>query len=536
MSKEILSSLENSNNLLNLYSSSIKYHDIVPLVNPTGKKNCFLNAIVQILYHSELFRRKLSKIQFKQNGEIKKNNPIYQLINLFQDYNNCQYQQKKYTLDIKFFRAALTKNFKDIIDGESGDPVEVLNKIFNSIHLLDSGQKLNNENPSSFKCNNCISHELFSMKIKDRIYCSKCNNGKYTFFDLNYFIYEILIFEILEQIHNQRCDSYRNELFYYSKLVINNFLIEEKMKIDNCKCENQKLYREIIQYNEVQKPYLIINLTWDKPKPKMTNVCKIFNLIPLLDYNGRLFEFEENNHLNTIYYLYAIILFYNNHYTCAINIKNCWYFIDDDKSKKFDSYKDLVFYLIKNYYYPIVLFYSIDNISYDLDRDQVFYSDDFKTIYNECYEIDKRNGENVNIYKSTIIPLENSNIKKSNNFCLFNNNDMIWYCNFCKNKNQSNSSTCWCCKRNIFKVEKSNYKNSFVLFKENFTENDEKIVSNKEIEIKDENIGNMYLDSKKISKNENEPFNKQENNILRSSTYPFTTTKNNQINTYKSNK
>ena len=63
---------------LNIYSSRIKYYDIIPLVNPTGTKNCFLNTIVQILYHSDLFRRKLSQINFDKIGEIKK---IIQYIN-----------------------------------------------------------------------------------------------------------------------------------------------------------------------------------------------------------------------------------------------------------------------------------------------------------------------------------------------------------------------------------------------------------------------------------------------------------------------
>ena len=512
-----------------LYSSIIKYHEIIPLVNPTGSKNCFLNTIVQILYHSELFRKKLSKINFNIAGEIKKNNPIYQLYHLFGDYYNCQYLSKKYTLDIKFFKSALSKNFTEIIDGETGDPVEALNRIFNTIHLFDSGQKINIENPSSYKCNNCVSHQLFSIKIKDRIYCSKCNNGKNTFFDSNYFIYEIFIYEILEQIDNLKSDSYRNELFYYSKLV-NNFLIEEKIKIDGCNCENQNLYREIIQCNKIQNPYFIINLTWDKPKPKMTNVCKIFNLIPLFDYNSRLFEFEENSNLTTIYYLYAIILYYNLHYTCALNIKNSWYFIDDDKIKKFDTYKDLVIYLIKNYYYPIVLFYSIDNITYDLDKDQVFYSDDFNKIYKNCYDIDIRNGENV--IPKTIISLEIPDIKKSNDFSLLLNNDSIWYCNYCKKKNKKNNTYCFCCKRKPSKHEKSNSNNSFLLFNQNSKE-DEKIVSNNEVEIKDDNIGSLYIDSTKISKNENELFNKIKINNLSASAFPFPITKINNINMNK---
>ena len=55
--------------------------------------------------------------------------------------------------------------------GINGDPVEALNNILNAIHLYSTKQKLNEKNPSSYECNNCISHEFFSLSVQDKIFC-----------------------------------------------------------------------------------------------------------------------------------------------------------------------------------------------------------------------------------------------------------------------------------------------------------------------------------------------------------------------------
>ena len=127
----------------------------------------------------------------------------------------------------------------------------------------------------------------------------------------------------------------------------------------------------------------------------MTDICKMYNLIPLLDSNSNLFTLENENKLKSNYYLYGIILFYNGHYTCSLNTNNKWYFIDDTNFKEFLSYKDLILDLIKNHYHPIILFYS-KNMKYPgEDKNEVFHSEEYKNIYKFCFDFDRRRGENI---------------------------------------------------------------------------------------------------------------------------------------------
>ena len=85
------------------------------------------------------------------------------------------------------------------------------------------------------------------------------------------------------------------------------------LKLSECKCETPQIKRHLMQY-DYNNIFLIINLTWDNPIPRMTDICKMYNLIPLLDSNSNLFTLENENKLKSNYYLYGIILFYNGHY------------------------------------------------------------------------------------------------------------------------------------------------------------------------------------------------------------------------------
>ena len=472
------------------------YHQIIPLVNPKGQNNCFLNVLSQILFHIEYFNIKIRQIEFDLSEPNIKKNPIFHLKNFFDDYKKCQYSPIEYTLSIKYFRKALSNYFHEIIEGELGDPVETFNYILNSIHLYNANKDFNTENPSSFSCNKCLAHELFSMNIKDRIYCTKCNKEKSNKYDSNYFVFEIFIFEILEEIHNQSSESYRNQLFSISKTV--NKFIEHEIRIDGCLCKNPEIEKEAFICNE-NKPYFVINITWDRPIPKMTDVCKVFNLIPLYDYNGRLLSFEKNANLNTIYYLYAIVLFYNGHYTCAINKGNNWYFIEDVKIKEFKSYKDLVFDVIKNYYHPVMLFY-INNLNTNstIDNNQVFSKEDFKRVYNNCYEIDVRKGENVSIHGSK-------------NCSLINNE--LQFDNLGKNNNEKTNKDNSLHKKNNSFTLLTHDSGSLINDKENPNE------ESNELNISDDKIGEVYIDSYNKNKNNNNNNNNYNNEDEESSSF-----------------
>ena len=419
---------------------------IIPMINNKGNNNCFINVLVQILFHSPEFRRDYLNIDFDKTDL---NNPLFQLQILFLKYMEYQTDKKQYIIDIKNFRNQLSKIFTDIEEGIVGDPVEVLNHIFNAIHLYKvKHTNLNEFNASKFNCHHtCLSHKYFSVKLIETLICEYCKSKNEIPYDENYFIYEIFVFEILEQLHNKTNQLFRNKLFSYSKII--NMEIQN-LKISECKCKNPLIKRHLIQkdYNNL---YLIINLTWDNPIPRMTDICKMCNLIPLVESNSNLFTLSNEDKLKSDYYLYALVLFYNGHYTCALNTNNKWYFIDDSNYKIFQSYKDLIKDLIKNHYHPIILFYS-KNIKYPgVDKNEVFHSDEYKNIYKFCFDFDKRRGENISnpisrkTSNNTIISKISSNklnlyIDNNNTINRLSSNSITttisngWVCSYCKKK------------------------------------------------------------------------------------------------------
>ena len=452
---------------------------IIPMINNRGNNNCFINVLVQILFHSPEFRRDYLNIDFDKTDL---NNPLFQLQILFLKYMEYQTDKKQYIIDIKNFRNQLSKIFTDIEEGIVGDPVEVLNHIFNAIHLYKvKHTNLNEFNASKFNCHlTCLSHKLFSIKLIETLICESCKSKNEIPYDENYFIYEIFVFEILEQLHNKTNQLFRNKLFSYSKII--NMEIQN-LKISECKCKNPLIKRHLIQkdYNNL---YLIINLTWDNPIPRMTDICKMFNLIPLVDSNSNLFTLSNEDKLKSDYYLYALVLFYNGHYTCALNSNNKWYFIDDTKYKIFQSYKDLIKDLIKNHYHPIILFYS-KNIKYPgVDKNDVFHSEEYKNIYQFCFDFDKRRGENISnpvsrkTSNNTVISKISSNkvnqnidnnspIKTLSSNSITTSISNAWVCSYCKKKNGFNNENCWCCHRKInpLKIQRES-SNNFNLFKD----------------------------------------------------------------------
>ena len=472
--KTISNGFQNENNLNNKILKSI-----IPMINNRGNNNCFINVLIQILFHSLEFRKEFINIDFDKNDS---NNPLFQLQMLFLKYKEYQTEKKKNILDIKIFRNKFTKIFKDIEEGMVGDPIEVLNHILNAIHLYKvKHTNLNEFNASKFNCHqSCLSHIFFSIKLIETIICEFCKNKKEIPYDDNYFIYEIFVFEILEKLHNKTNQSFRNKLFTYSKMV--NMDIPD-LKLSECKCETPQIKRYLMQY-DYNNIFLIINLTWDNPIPRMTDICKMYNLIPLLDSNSNLFTLENENKLKSNYYLYGIILFYNGHYTCSLNTNNKWYFIDDTNFKEFSSYKDLILDLIKNHYHPIILFYS-KNMKYPgEDKNEVFHSEEYKNIYKFCFDFDRRRGENVSnpvsrkTSNNTIISRISSNklntkVDYNNPNLKFSSNSLTatisneWVCSYCKKRNGSYNDTCWCCHRamNALSIHRES-SNNFNLFRD----------------------------------------------------------------------
>jgi len=505
-------------------------NEFIPLENRIKENNCFINVVIQLLSHSQLFMKKFLSQKFED-----KNNPLNSLQILLNDYKNLMYSTEIKRLDIKNFRKNLIKLYNNYHEGTFGDSIEILNNIFNIIHSFSLKSNLNIENNKN--CNPlCISHDLFSLKITELITCKSCNKKKSINYDNNYFIYEIFSFELLELLFGKKIETFQNKLFTFQKNIINR---DFQGTIEGCRCLKKDYIKNLYLTNP-QSNYFLINLTWDNYLPKLTDVCKMYNLIPLIEENKNLFQIDEKR-LIFKYYLYGIIVFYNYHYACCLKSnknRHEWYFISDYDIVVFDNYKELIRNLIINHYHPVILFYTKNRIVDNENKENTTFENfEYESLYFYCKEQLQKQGIEVPISRqsSSNSPIFNkkseSDLKalllyknSKKNLNSFNNNNIIekknsndsitkkisfskedfWFCPNCRKKNMIQSSNCWNCH---YHFENSSLKEGNDLYVNYFQEEE------KEEEIDKGNIKN-YINPLKNFKNltSNSEFNLEDLN------------------------
>ena len=438
---------EKNSNRDNSNSKDSINNEVIPFKNDISTNNCFLNVVVQILYRTNIFNKEIFDYFLDKKKPEENANPIYKLQYLFYHYKKYSKLSKiNYSnyLETKDLRNSLNNFYSGYYEmNEVGDPIDVINNLFNIIHNIAIKSKPYNKDNSTVCNPPCLVHKLFGIKLKDIIQCTSCKIMRTTTYDNNYFIHNIFISEILEEFHSKTMKTYQNKLFKFVKKLNDN--IQNEIKLDDCHCKTPNLEKKLILFEKIS-PFLILNLTWFEIIPNLVSILKIYSSIPYCDNMHNLFDIESKIKDKDTLYLYAIIHYYNGHYTCSFRSnknEDEWYFIDDYQIKKLSNFKDLIENLVFNHYHPTALLYCVENEK-KINKDNIEFTDDeYKKLYQKCYDIDRMNNHIVSRLPSSklLISIErqNSSTKKIK----FENDK--WICPYCKKKNLSSSIKCWQC-------------------------------------------------------------------------------------------
>jgi hypothetical protein len=459
---------KNKNNKM-IVSEAIRFK------NNISTNNCFLNVVAQILYHTEGFNKNIFDYFLDKKKPNERDNPIYQLQYIFYHYtkfSKIKTETVDKILDTSKLRNSLNYFYNNFYgEDEVGDPIDVINNLFNIIHNLAIGSEKLNVDNSQICDPHCLVHKLFSIKLKELIQCTICKKNKIITYDNNYFIHNIFVSEILNEFHQKTMKTYQGKLFNFVKKLNND--IQNEIKLDDCKCKTSELEKKLYLYGKIN-PFLIINLTWNEFLPSIVNILKIYSSIPYYDNINNLFDTEHNVPPKHNFYLYGLIHFYNGHYTCSfrsdLNDEN-WYFVDDYQIKKFRNYKELIENLTFNYYHPTALFYKAETDK-KIDEEKIkFTEEEYKKLYGICYDKDRLNNNPVSKLPSStnlinsrlssskiLISLEKQNSSTKN--IKFDGDK--WICPNCQKKNLGNSIKCWQCNK-VFSNLHSSY-NEFSVF------------------------------------------------------------------------
>ena len=407
---------------------------IILFENGLKVNDCFLNSIIQVLFHLEEFKYKLFELEIHQDLK----NPISQLYIIFDNYKALSKHNAEDKLNAALLRKSLHHTYGTYQKGKCGDPMETISQILELIHtqyFQNSDKSTNNttmeNNNNVIFCQNelCPSHSNFLLCLKEIKYCPECKAKNMQMYDKDCFMYSVLSYEILSLINNESFTNYKYSLFTKLKQLSQSFG-DNKQKLEKCKCKEIKTVKRLYLYNKFS-PYLIINITWDTDFPKMGDICKIYGIIPIIDANTKLFgiDFEKGKKtkkdLETNYYLYSMILYGQNHYTCFFYNKviNKWSFIDDDNLKNFETYHELINYLIIRRSIPVGIFFYHKKI-YDVDVDNAdkykLNEEEFEKLYqksiaNDKKDLEENKNEEIINNQNYINNVKNNNIIYENN-------------------------------------------------------------------------------------------------------------------------
>jgi len=379
-------------------------------------------VIIQNLTHLQKFK---DDLLLEDNEYIyKKSKPIFDLYDIIKLYENEQKKYKKYLnnnkinkedknklepiISVNNFRFSLNQIYNRYHKGESGDPMETMNSIFDLMH--EAYCKTKKIDKKEIKNCKCLAHKHFFLKLVDIQLCPNCNSKKVQLYDKDCFMYNVYISEIINKLHSKSFNSFKLKLF--QKLKEHSETFEERKKIPGCNC-NEKLMESYIKRTKIMGPintYLIINITWSDEFPSLYEILKTYVMIPMSEEINNLFTFDEalKSLTNYTFSIKGIILYGLYHYVCAIYIKDekRWAIIDDKTIKYINNYFNLIDSFLRNHLMPVGIIYSKeenDALSESIINSMSLNKDEYIKLYQFCKDIDNKRGlKTSEIFQSKI--------------------------------------------------------------------------------------------------------------------------------------
>ncbi|KAL3528300.1 hypothetical protein ACH5RR_007622 [Cinchona calisaya] len=168
------------------------------LKNEVGEYNCFLNVIIQSLWHLRRFRDEFLRRSSSEHVHVGEPCVICALYDIFTALSTASADARREAVAPTSLRIALSNLYPDsnfFQEGQMNDASEVLDVIFYCLHrsftsafCASDTESVDSSCMGSWDCTNgaCIAHSLFGMDIFERMNCYSCGlesrHLKYTSF------------------------------------------------------------------------------------------------------------------------------------------------------------------------------------------------------------------------------------------------------------------------------------------------------------------------------------------------------------------
>ncbi|CDW73817.1 ubiquitin carboxyl-terminal hydrolase-related protein [Stylonychia lemnae] len=340
---------------------------IFGLKNEDGQYNCYMNVVVQVLWHLDSVRKALidfSKVELNHLKDFREYKFLQELQALFRQ---LQEDQSTDSFSINCMRRELFKLFyeEQLFEvNQKGDSSEALLCLLRIIHLayVDPNQRRvckSFDDELDLQCiSSCIIHQNFCIRSQEHLNC-KCGNKKAFDKYNNNFVQVINMFEYLEKINQNPYDQMK---------------IQDLIKIENINynCDKKTcVFKESTYFQTIEAPYpktLVLNFNWQADEAKSVDLLQVFLTLDDRVKLNHLYKIPSNDLSidQKAYSLKAFTCFLGAHYLVFIRqqIENTkissgsWKLFNDLLIKDFDEWYDVINFCLESKCIPTLIIYE----------------------------------------------------------------------------------------------------------------------------------------------------------------------------------
>ncbi|XP_047325394.1 uncharacterized protein LOC124929150 isoform X2 [Impatiens glandulifera] len=329
------------------------------LKNEVGEYNCFLNVIIQSLWHLRLFRDEF--LRQSTSGHIHVGDPCVTcaLYDIFLALSRASTEMKRDAIAPTSLRTGLSNLYPEsnfFQEAQMNDASEVLGVIFNCLHQsftpalsISDADSTDRNGEGSWDCTNsaCIAHSIFGMNIFERMNCYNCGlesrRMKYTSFFHN------INASALRTMKVMCAESSFDELL---NLVEMNHQLACDPDVGGCGKLNH------IHHILSSSPHVFITvLGWQNTCEGVEDITATLSALATemdvgIPYRGL--------DPKTKHCLVSVVCYYGQHYHCFAysHEHEQWVMYDDKTVKVIGSWDDVLIMCEKGHLQPQVLFFE----------------------------------------------------------------------------------------------------------------------------------------------------------------------------------
>ncbi|XP_021761693.1 uncharacterized protein LOC110726521 isoform X1 [Chenopodium quinoa] len=332
------------------------------LQNEIGEYNCFLNVIIQSLWHLKRFREEFLRRSPSEHVHVGDPCVVCALFDILTALSVASDDAKGEPVAPTTLRIALSNRFPDssfFQEGQMNDASEVLDAIFECLHQSfisgpggsDSESLLNNR-LQSWDCTSpsCIAHTLFGMDIFEQMNCYSCHlesrHMKYTSF------FHHINASALRTMKVMCAESSFDELLNFVEM---NHQLACDLEDGGCGKLNH------IHHILSNPPHIFTAvLGWQNTCESVDDIAATLSALATeIDISVLYRGLDSKN----VHRLVSVVCYYGQHYHCFAYSHECerWIMYDDKTVKVIGTWEEVLSMCERGHLQPQVLFYEAAN-------------------------------------------------------------------------------------------------------------------------------------------------------------------------------